>query len=168
MELYRKGRACLDYLWTLLQHKWYVFRAGYGFASTWRLIKHDASKFLPSEFFPYAYYFWGEKWGLDRDVPAFKEAWSLHKQRNDHHWEYWADFDETGRFEINTMPEHVMREMIADWFGASRTYTGKWPVSMSSWAWMKTEGLKVVNAFPEDQKQKLIALIHERMDHFDD
>ena len=168
MQPYGKARACLDYLRSLLRHKYFVFRAGYGFASTWRLIKHDASKFLPSEFFPYAYYFHGEKFGLDRNKPAFSTAWSLHKQRNDHHWEYWAEFDETGHFVIDTMPDEVMREMVSDWFGASKAYTGYWPKDFTSWTWMRDEGRKVVYSFkdPEDVS-KLVDMIYARMDHFD-
>lgn len=168
MQIYAKFCALTSYLKALLEHKYFVFRAGYGFASTWRLIKHDASKFLPSEFFPYAYYFHGEKFGLDRNKPEFSKAWSLHKQRNDHHWEYWAEFDETGHFVIKNMPDEVMREMVADWFGASKAYTGEWPSSFTNWEWMQSEGYKIIYNF-EDSKQtdKLIDMIHDRMDYFD-
>lgn len=168
MQPFAKTRACLDYLWSLLRHKYFVFQAGRGFASTWRLLKHDASKFLPSEFFPYAFYFHGAKYGIERDKPSFSKAWGLHKQRNDHHWEYWAEFDEVGGFTIPSIPDAQMREMAADWMGASRAYTGKYPEWFSEWTWYQDEGLKVMNALPEDQAAKLMGMLAARMETLND
>jgi len=48
------------YLKYLIRHKWFVFRAGLKLkVSIWRLLIHDWTKFLPSEFFPYLRKFYG-------------------------------------------------------------------------------------------------------------
>lgn len=50
----------LNYLKYVVRHKWYVFLAcrelGVPF---WQSVVHDASKFRPSEWFPYVNYFYG-------------------------------------------------------------------------------------------------------------
>lgn len=48
------------YLKYVIRHKYFVFVAGRALGvSRWRLIKHDWSKFLPSEWFAYVNYFYG-------------------------------------------------------------------------------------------------------------
>lgn len=122
----------LRYFWYVVRHKAFVFYAGLKTgAPLWRLLLHDWSKFLPSEFRPYRDFF---QTPPDKRTPeqhtAFNKAWKLHKERNDHHWEYWGFF-------INwapedqiwlEMPESVVREMVADWMGAGRAITGRWEV----------------------------------------
>lgn len=81
------------YLSYLIRHKWFVFVAGLKVkASLWRLLKHDWSKFLPSEWFPYVESFYGGHKYSERPpevVEAFDTAWLHHQNRNDHHWQYW-------------------------------------------------------------------------------
>lgn len=96
----------LKYLKYLLVHKWYVMIECWKYGLIWRGIKHDWSKFLPSEWFPYVEYFYGEKEDTGRLVTkngvlvpeflppvgakvAFNEAWNHHQKRNRHHWQYW-------------------------------------------------------------------------------
>lgn len=50
----------IKYLGYLLRHKWYVGIECFKRGLYWRGIKHDWSKFLPSEFVPYANYFYGQ------------------------------------------------------------------------------------------------------------
>lgn len=119
-----------SYLKYVLTHKWWVFRAGLKTgAPLWRLIIHDWSKFLPSEWFPYARTFYGpdgEK-RFEKD-PGFDNAWNLHQKRNKHHWQYWC----MPRDEIGTkcipVPEKYIREMVADWMGAGRAIAGRWEI----------------------------------------
>lgn len=88
---------------------------------------------MPSEFFPYANHFYGEK-GSDikkgRDAtgfyPAgmtekedFNRAWLHHKNFNDHHYGHWilSDYEKE---KIFPMSEDAIKEMIADWTGAAK------------------------------------------------
>jgi hypothetical protein len=115
-------KAHLKYASYIARHKWFVFQAGLRTgASLWRLLKHDWSKFLPSEWIPYAMYF-----NADGSETAFNEAWLLHQHRNDHHWQYWVLRNDDGSVECLQMPEKVWREMLADWMGAGRAITGRW------------------------------------------
>lgn len=95
------------YLKYVIRHKWYVFLECLKYGLVWRGIKHDYTKLLPSEWFPYVEYFYGEKAAhpktkvfKDGDfVPlmeppehvkrAFDAAWNHHQKRNRHHWQYW-------------------------------------------------------------------------------
>jgi len=127
----------------LIRHKWFVFQAGlWTKASLWRLIKHDWSKLLPSEWVPYARYFYADppihgpydrpnhtltisQW-KDSSLNSFNKAWLLHQRRNDHHWQYWVLNNDDGSIQCLPMPEKVWREMVADWMGAGRAITGRW------------------------------------------
>lgn len=93
---------------------------------------HDMSKWTPNEFEAYAKHFHG---GGAPD--AFAAAWLHHIHHNPHHWQHWIFPDgftpkgsavENGVIE---MPEHYALEMVADWMGASKAYTGEW--DMTDW-----------------------------------
>lgn len=142
----------IRYIRYMVLHKWFVLVAGLKTgAPLWRLIIHDASKFRPSEWIPYARSFYGG-WKYDERpasvVAAFDRAWNYHQKRNPHHWQFWLLVnDNPGRL-ITTydlvdsavkwrvmdeemalpMPEKFIREMVADWAGAGRAITGKWEV----------------------------------------
>lgn len=104
-------RKHFQYLKYVLRHKWFVFQAGCMIdASLWRLIIHDWSKFLPSEWFGYVDYFYGPKEpphlegqvgirpNRDANIVDYREkkkvkfdlAWRKHQVRNKHHWQYWV------------------------------------------------------------------------------
>lgn len=120
------------YLKYLLKHKWYVFIECSKNGLTWRGIKHDMSKFLPSEFFPYAYHFNGNH-PPTRDMitknyikpaitgdDAFDEAWRLHIKRNKHHWQWWAIPELGGGVNAAEMDDDSRMEMLCDWIGAGK------------------------------------------------
>lgn len=123
----------------LLFHKWCVLRAGlWTKAPIWRLITHDLSKFYPSEFPHYARRFVGGQ--VDED--GYLGCWIRHQNRNPHHWEFWVSRPKSSWLnlpEINwqpaPMPMWAVREMLADWMGASRTYSGFWP-DPHNWEWL--------------------------------
>lgn len=100
-------KSNLLYLKYVVRHKWFVFLACLRYGLVWRGLKHDWTKFLPSEWFPYVAYFHGEKiphpvHQIFKDgklVPKmitppgvqerFDIAWLHHQKRNSHHWQYW-------------------------------------------------------------------------------
>ena len=100
-----------------------------------QLARHDESKWSQAEFPAYARHFMG-----GGDPVNFPAAWLHHIHENPHHWQHWMFPDgwilpgspmENGILE---MPEEYALEMIADWMGASKTYTGSWDMA----AWLKT------------------------------
>ena len=109
----------LKTLWTLLQHKWYVFRAGLVLkVPLWQLIIHDLSKFSLYEFGKYARNFQGDYTGSpnDRELVSleFQKAWVHHENRNAHHWGHWIPRAGTMAGIPVPLPERYVREMIAD------------------------------------------------------
>ncbi len=113
------------YLKYVLRHKWFVLVAGRRFrAPLWRLIIHDWSKFLPSEWGSYANYFYNKsakdiealeaisRFGLGESAPwgfyikdRFSNAWLLHQRRNKHYWQYWYLINDTDGEYALPMPE---------------------------------------------------------------
>lgn len=145
--------AHLNYLRSLLRHKWYVAVAGRALGvSWWALLTHDWSKFTPAEWGPYVQKFYGRAqaerqaeaqqrttgalyravvWDQAAVDAAFDAAWNHHQKCQPHHWQYWClvtDSDEP-RLRALEIPEHYAREMVADWCGAGRAYTGRWDVA---------------------------------------
>ena len=117
---------------TILLHKWFVLLIGRKMkVGWWRLIKHDWTKFLPCEFSAYARKFYG----ADDDRAGFDRAWLHHQNSNDHHPEYWIMRTDTG-VKFIPVPDQPLREMVADWIGASRAYEGEWP-RPETWKWYK-------------------------------
>ena len=110
----------LRYTVRLFRHKWFVFLEACKLGIPFLGIIHDASKFLPDEFFAYARSFYG---GLRAEVkPEFDAAWNHHQKRNKHHWQYWLLVnDEDGVYPL-PVPDVYRREMLADWRGAGRAY----------------------------------------------
>lgn len=121
------------YMKYLARHKWFVFVAGLrvGGVPLWRLIIHDWSKLLPSEWFPYAKSFYGPQPRTTETKLRFDAAWLHHQHFNPHHWQHWVLREDDGATKILEMPTNFAREMVADWCGAGRAITGKWEV----WTW---------------------------------
>lgn len=121
----------MKYFFLTIKHKWFVFLAGLKLhVPIWLLITHDLSKFSPSELPHYQRQFFGDK----SDPSGFMKAWLHHQNSNKHHWEYWVPRSGHSHcfppYEDNKpirMPTKYVKEMMADWAGACRAYSGKWP-----------------------------------------
>lgn len=141
----------MKYFWLTLKHKWFVLVAGISFgAPLWKLLIHDWSKFLPSEYPHYQKQFFGSA----DDGRGFIFCWLKHQNRHSHHWEYWIP--RTGHNRCTPpypdnipipMSEEAALEMAADWFGASRAYEGRWP-QRRKWSWLQ-ENFETINIHPE-------------------
>lgn len=120
----------LQYAKYVIRHKWFVFVAGRKTgAPLWRLIIHDWSKLTPAEWGPYVRSFYGPQPRTDEVKLAFNRAWLHHQHRNAHHWQHWLLREDSGNLKTLTMPQSLVREMVADWMGAGRAITGKWEVA---------------------------------------
>lgn len=106
-----------------------------------QLAEHDISKWSHEEFPYYALNFHGSLSPVDGEKRAisdlFVTAWLHHIHNNPHHWQHWVFSDgytpqnssvENG---VVQMPDMYALEMIADWMGASKAYTGSW--DMTEW-----------------------------------
>lgn len=129
------------YLKYVIKHKWFVLCACCRRGLVWQGIIHDWSKFLPSEWRPYAEFFYGPtKEDREQSVkilgydcyPAkvlqraeFDKAWLKHQHRSPHHYQHWILREDSGKVIELEMPTKYALEMICDWEGAGRAITGK-------------------------------------------
>ena len=166
----------LKYLKYVVRHKWFVliacFKCG---VNPWRAVIHDWSKFLPSEWFGYADWFYGPWKKLKESEPddfrywmvhaekdsAFKHAWNLHQKRNKHHWQYWTLINDSDNPQVTplNMPEKYIREMVADWWGAGRAITGKW----DALGWYKKQTTLLLT---DGTRNRVEMLLEESVDRF--
>jgi len=142
-----KLKSYYYYLKYILQHKYYVLLASYTLGIIWRGLKHDLSKFRPSEFFPYADYYFGQwKGKIVYEIKpvctaslAYDIAWLKHKHRNEHHWQYWVTVNDGGELIATPIPLPVIKEMICDWYSAGRVQNN--PLSVREWFESKKDSI---------------------------
>jgi hypothetical protein len=121
----------------LCRHKLYACLYCCSLGVPWRGVTHDLSKFRPSEFKPFALWFYGRGHAADlREM--FSAAWAWHYARNRHHWEHWVLTREgrsgvtarlLGTYAIAQGPPvgaerpdlASIKEMLADWLAAGPT-----------------------------------------------
>ena len=151
----------MKYAWATLRHKWFVFLACRRMGvPLWRAIVHDWSKFTPAELSHYDRQFFGDK----SDPVGFARAWLHHQNYNPHHWEYWITRSDHSRGASGAvdgcleMPETYVREMIADWMGASRAYTGSWDMTR----WLE-KNLPIIRLHPDTREMVTMLLcVHDK------
>ena len=136
----------MNYFLITLKHKWYVFLAGLKLkVPFFLLILHDWTKLTCQELPHYQRQFYGKS----NESLKFSYAWLHHQKNNKHHWEYWTPISGHTRggykdLQPLPMPEKYVREMVADWLGASRAYEGKYPDSLGNWGWWMKNSSKVI------------------------
>lgn len=88
-------------------------------------LKHDLSKYSPTEFLIGAQFYSGKRSPNEgeREAYGYSKAWMHHKGRNKHHFEYWTDYDPSSK-EIKSvkMPIRYVAEMFCDRIAASKVY----------------------------------------------
>ena len=94
----------------------------------WQGLRHDLSKYTPTEFIPGVKYYMGDRSPNEgeRMDKGYSKAWLHHKGRNKHHYEYWIDYSvDPGEGIIGLkMPLQYVVEMFMDRIAASKTYQG--------------------------------------------
>lgn len=150
----------------VMRHKWFVLVASFRIGgSIFRAIIHDLSKFMPSEWFAYADYFYGGSWparnsihGDMRNLPiktaedvqeAFDIAWLVHQRRNRHHWQWWVlheDNPDISRYLVQENGQCYSPIMLYD--DRKKRVVAEFPFQDGSWE--------------ESQKAYLAAKAHAR------
>ena len=114
---------------TIFRHKIVVFKECAACGIFWQGLKHDISKFGPTEFISSARHFQGNRSPIDaeKECCGYSLAWQHHMGHNPHHWEYWIDFSSDGSIIANKIPYSYVVEMVCDWIGAGKVYSKeKW------------------------------------------
>jgi hypothetical protein len=119
-----RKRTLLKIYWNyfkyIMQHKWFVFVECIKIGIPIHGITHDLSKFLPSEFCPYAIKFFSGDYAYQyfEVENNFDFAWLLHQHRNKHHWDYWVN----SSHKAAEMPPKYVKQMVADWRAMGRKF----------------------------------------------
>lgn len=145
------------YLKYVMRHKyWVAHYCAYIGVPFWRAWLHDWSKFLPSEWLPYARTFYKPD-GTGQYEPSsdFEIAWRHHQRRQPHHWQYWLLTWDRGETVALRMPDVFVREMVADWCGAGRAIRGKLEV----WDWFENNQDKMI--LHHSTRLKVVRLLEE-------
>ena len=130
------------YLWYVMRHKYFVFIECCKLGIPFQGLTHDLSKLLPSEWIPYANFFYGKYLTPDEIQSSaieyritqpestesvknkFDIAWLHHQHRNRHHHQYWLLRNDDGTITALPMPDKYREEMLADWHGAGMAING--------------------------------------------
>ena len=110
-----------------MQGAWNHFRHCWKAGIFWQGLRHDLSKYSPTEFLPGARYYQGNRSPneKEREVLGYSVAWMHHKGRNKHHFEYWNDYNpKEKRVMPVKMPARYLAEMFCDRLAASKVYAG--------------------------------------------
>lgn len=114
------------FLCKLLVHKWWVLVYGRRLgAPLWRLIIHDWSKYLPGE---HRFYYYR---AVDVSINRYDHGWLHHHHVNPHHWQHWVLREDSGTTRCLDMPDHFVREMVADWAAAGMAKSGR--LDLAEW-----------------------------------
>lgn len=154
-------KPALTYLALTLKHKFHVLRYGIRLGvPIVSLIVHDYTKLYPWNLYSYGRQFFGDQ----GDPEGFAYTWLHHQNRHRHHWEYWimTTGHNRGGFgdgHVMDIPEKYVREMVADWLAASRTYNGKDVTSLESWEWF-TQNFERIQV-SETTRIRILQILHE-------
>lgn len=94
----------------------------------WQGLRHDLSKYSPTEFIPGVKFYQGTRSPNEgeRETYGYSLAWMHHKGRNKHHFEYWVDVDPVEKiYKPVKMPLRYVAEMFCDRVAACKIYHGK-------------------------------------------
>lgn len=114
------------HLKTIMRHKHLVRKFCFKCGLYGQGMRHDLSKYSPTEFFAGVKYFQGTRSpnDMERRTNGYSKAWLHHKGRNKHHWEYWQDYVVGVGIEYIPMPDRYIYEMACDRIAACRVYHG--------------------------------------------
>lgn len=113
------------HLTTITRHRHKVIQHCRKAGIFWQGLRHDLSKYSPTEFFQGVHYYQGTRSPneAEREDLGYSLAWMHHKGRNRHHFEYWCDYNpRTKAVEPVRMPMRYLAEMFCDRVAASKIY----------------------------------------------
>ena len=120
------------HLSTITRHRHAVIRHCRKAGIFWQGLRHDLSKYSPTEFWQGVRYYEDGKRSpneAEREAYGYSLAWMHHKGRNRHHFEYWIDYciGEDGKVYMGgcKMPLKYVAEMFCDRIAACKIYQGE-------------------------------------------
>jgi len=118
-------KNALKHFKLITKHKWLVFKLCTKIGMPIRGLRHDLSKYSPTEFIESAKNYKGNMSAITaaRIKNGYSKAWLHHKAKNKHHMEYWMDLESPEKYIL--IPYKYMAEMVCDQISAGMVYKGK-------------------------------------------
>ncbi len=156
----------IKHIKTTLKHRHTVMRHCAKCGILWQGLRHDLSKYSPTELLPSIKYYQGDRSPneAERRDKGYSEAWMHHKGRNRHHFEYWTDYNPYTRLtEPVKMPLRYVAEMFCDRVAASKIYRGdKYTNSDPLEYFMNSKSIRVIHPETSDFLEKLLRMLEEK------
>lgn len=131
----------------------------------WQGLRHDLSKYTPTEFLQGARHYQGTRSPNEheRECYGYSYAWMHHKGRNRHHYEYWNDYNpKTKQIENVEMPVRFLVEMICDRIAASKIYNGKAYKDEDSYLYfLRVKGKHRMHPNTEAELERLLLMLRD-------
>ena len=157
------------HLKTITRHHHLVFKHCLACGIGWQGLRHDLSKYSPTEFVVGARFYQGDRSpnAVERDVLGYSTAWLHHKGRNRHHYEYWVDIAEKGdnRLVGKRMPVRYVVEMFCDRVAACKVYKGDAYTCDSALAYYNLEHSAGMPAIHPDSDALLLLMLRHLAEH---
>lgn len=159
-------KRLFGHFYTITRHRHKVIANCAKAGILWQGLRHDLSKYSPTEFIPGVKYFTGKRSPNEgeREAYGYSKAWMHHKGRNKHHYEYWVDYNlETKRNEPVEMPYNYVAEMFCDRLAASKIYNGKKYTDRSPLDYFEhRKPHRSINIKTRDELEKLLIMNYEK------
>ena len=148
---------------TITRHRHLVIRHCYHCGILWQGLRHDLSKYSPTEFLEGIRFYRPDRspnMGA-REAKGYSRAWLHHQGRNKHHFEYWVDYSmKTKRKEPVQMPVRYVVEMFCDRVAASKVYFDKkYDDSKPLYYFNKARKRRYMHPVTSAQLEKLITML---------
>lgn len=150
---------------TITKHRHLVIKHCKKAGVLWQGLRHDLSKYSPTEFLPGIKYYTGKRSPNEgeRAEYGFSLAWIHHKGRNKHHFEYWTDYNPVSKLvEPVEMPIRYVAEMFCDRVAAGKIYNGdKYTDDSPLEYFMKAKHRRVIHPQTSDLLEGLLVMLKD-------
>lgn len=151
---------------TITKHRHVVIKHCFKAGILWQGLRHDLSKYSPTEFMPGAKYYVGFRSPNEgeRERNGHSLAWIHHKGRNKHHFEYWTDYNTKSKVvEPVKMPMKYVAEMFCDRVAAGKIYNGDKYTDQSPLEYfLRAKGRRVIHPETSDLLESLLTELAEK------
>ena len=151
---------------TITKHRNVVIRHCFKAGIFWQGLRHDLSKYTPTEYVPGMKYYTGTRSPNEgeRDKYGYSLAWIHHKGRNKHHFEYWTDYNPKSKVvEPVRMPVRYVAEMFCDRVAAGKIYKGDSYTDQSPIEYFNGgKARRVIHPETSDLLEQLLTMLAEK------
>lgn len=159
-------KNAINHFKTITRHRHCVIKHCARVGIFWQGLRHDLSKYSPTEFLQGVKYYQGNRSPneAEREEYGYSLAWIHHKGRNKHHFEHWTDYNpKTKRLEPVKMPYRYVAEMFCDRVAASKIYNGDSYTDKDAIAYFeKGKKTRFINPETSDEIEFLLRMLAEK------